>query len=71
LPDVIARRPALSKLINPLALLVVVAGSSVTGAERNKSEPTTLFPKALAPGDTVMIVAPAKYLSKARVDLAT
>jgi len=29
-----------------------------------------IFPKALAPGDTVMIVAPAKYLDKDRVALA-
>ncbi len=31
--------------------------------------PTPLFPKALAPGDTIIIVAPAKYLDEKRVAL--
>ena len=34
------------------------------------SPPTPIFPKALAPGDTIMFVAPAKYLDKGRVALA-
>jgi len=34
------------------------------------SPPAPIFPKALAPGDTIMFVAPAKYLDKGRVSLA-
>lgn len=34
------------------------------------AEPEPIFPAALAPGDTVMIVAPAKYLDRGRVTLA-
>lgn len=32
--------------------------------------PSSIFAKALAPGDTIMFVAPAKYLDKGRVSLA-
>jgi muramoyltetrapeptide carboxypeptidase len=35
-----------------------------------KVTPAPIFPKALKPGDTVMIIAPAKYLDKGRVALA-
>jgi muramoyltetrapeptide carboxypeptidase len=44
--------------------------SSTVGAEPKTSELPPIFPKALAPGDTIMIVAPAKYLDKERVALA-
>jgi len=37
---------------------------------RAESLPEPIFPKALAPGDTIMFVAPAKYLDKGRVALA-
>jgi muramoyltetrapeptide carboxypeptidase len=47
-----------------------MASGSANAAEPRRSEPAPIFPKALAPGDTVMIVAPAKYLSKERVELA-
>jgi muramoyltetrapeptide carboxypeptidase len=33
-------------------------------------EPAPIYPKALAPGDTIVFVAPAKYLDKERVALA-
>ncbi len=36
-----------------------------------KDDPTPIFPKALTPGDTIEIIAPAKYLDKGRVTLAT
>ena len=36
-----------------------------------KDAPTPIFPKALVPGDTIEIIAPAKYLDKGRVTLAT
>src|SRR5690349_13664496 len=40
------------------------------GAESWNRAPAPIFPKALKLGDTVMIVAPAKYLDKERVSLA-
>jgi muramoyltetrapeptide carboxypeptidase len=39
-------------------------------AESKSAELPPIFPKALAPGDTIMVVAPAKYLDKERVALA-
>ena len=50
--------------------VVALAASHCLAEERNHSELPPIFPKALAPGDTVMIVAPAKYLDKERVALA-
>jgi muramoyltetrapeptide carboxypeptidase len=46
---------------------VVTKGSHATEPERR--DPAPIFPKALAPGDTVEIIAPAKYLDKDRVSL--
>ncbi|HVT29269.1 MAG TPA: LD-carboxypeptidase [Lacipirellulaceae bacterium] len=40
------------------------------GEEPTGPELPPIFPKALAPGDTIMFVAPAKYLDKDRVMLA-
>jgi muramoyltetrapeptide carboxypeptidase len=37
---------------------------------RAEDSPAPIFPKALAPGDTIMFVAPAKYLNEGRVSLA-
>ena len=37
---------------------------------RSNRPPKPIFPKALAPGDTIEFVAPAKYLDKDRVTLA-
>jgi muramoyltetrapeptide carboxypeptidase LdcA involved in peptidoglycan recycling len=47
---------------------ILVISSNVS---RAKDEPAPIFPKALAPGDTIEIIAPAKYLDKGRVTLAT
>ncbi len=49
-----------------IASIVGVAAA----AERQQSEPAPIFPKALARGDTIEIIAPAKYLDKDRVCLA-
>src|SRR4051812_36538045 len=59
----------------PLAFYTLLILASVTPAillatESTHSENPPIFPKALAPGDTVMIVAPAKYLDKERVTLS-
>src|SRR6478735_816409 len=51
-------------------LIVALAASDCIAAEPKHSDLPPIFPKALAPGDTVMIVAPAKYLDKGRVALA-
>src|SRR4051794_16078261 len=51
-------------------LLLVVGSKCCLAAERKQSELPPIFPKALVPGDTVMIVAPAKYLDRERVSLA-
>lgn len=51
-------------------LIVALAASQCMAEERKHSELPPIFPKALAPGDTVMVVAPAKYLDKGRVTLA-
>src|SRR5437763_14468997 len=51
-------------------VLIAFAASAAVAAEGKHSGPTPIFPKALVPGDTVMIVAPAKYLDKERVLLA-
>jgi muramoyltetrapeptide carboxypeptidase len=50
-------------------VLAFIASATV-GAEPKTSELPPIFPKALVPGDTVMIVAPAKYLDEERVALA-
>jgi muramoyltetrapeptide carboxypeptidase len=50
-------------------LTIGLAMSPVANGEK-QPEPAPIFPKALSRGDTVMIVAPAKYLDKGRVALA-
>jgi muramoyltetrapeptide carboxypeptidase len=52
-----------------LTVMLVLAKTSLA-ADSEHPDPAPIFPKALAPGDTVMIVAPAKYLDKERVSLA-
>ena len=42
----------------------------VTSSPAAAADPAPIYPKALAPGDTIMFVAPAKYLDKDRVSLA-
>lgn len=60
----------LPSAVHLCAGIVALAASTIFAAERKHSDPVPIFPKALAPGDTVMIVAPAKYLDKERVSLA-
>ncbi|HEX4414055.1 MAG TPA: LD-carboxypeptidase [Lacipirellulaceae bacterium] len=52
-------------------ILITLLLSFATSSARAKDDPTPLFPKALAPGDTIEIIAPAKYLDKERITLAT
>jgi muramoyltetrapeptide carboxypeptidase len=53
-----------------LSLGLAVTALNGTSHAENAAAPAPIFPKALAPGDTIMIVAPAKYLDKERVSLA-
>ncbi len=53
-----------------LAATIALAATTLFADEPRHSEPQPLFPKALAPGDTIEIVAPAKYLDKERIELA-
>src|SRR3954470_2304661 len=62
------RRVSLAVYALALALIVPVPSRA---ADSKSAAPPPIFPKALAPGDTVMIVAPAKYLDHERVDYAT
>jgi len=58
-------RHCIASLIAPLfvGLSLVIVGRA--------TEPSPIFPAALKPGDLIEIVAPAKYLDKERVTLAT
>ncbi|MFO0791125.1 MAG: LD-carboxypeptidase [Pirellulales bacterium] len=57
------------RLLIALRVAAAISGSiSLAGGPHDS--PTTIFPKALAPGDTIEFVAPAKYLEKERVDVA-
>ncbi len=51
------------------AVFALIAAVS-SGEERESVSLPPIFPQALAPGDTVEIIAPAKYLDKDRVMLA-
>jgi muramoyltetrapeptide carboxypeptidase len=51
--------------------LFAFAATTSFAAEPSPSESNPIFPPALKPGDTIEIVAPAKYLDKQRVTLAT
>ena len=53
------------------AATFVLTASVSFAAEPKHADQKPIFPKALAPGDTIEIVAPAKYLDKERVTLAT
>lgn len=55
------------RLLQGLTLFASTLFVSLATAD---SPPAPIFPKALAPGDTIMFVAPAKYLDKGRVALA-
>jgi muramoyltetrapeptide carboxypeptidase len=50
------------------ALAAALDSSAAIGAD--SKYPTPLYPKALAPGDTIIFIAPAKYLDKGRMSLA-
>jgi muramoyltetrapeptide carboxypeptidase len=50
-----------------LSLFASTLFASIANAD---SPPAPIYPKALGPGDTIMFVAPAKYLDKGRVALA-
>src|SRR4051812_21973937 len=63
------RRSILIAVVDCWVLVAIAACISVA-AEPTHSELPPIFPKALVPGDTVMIVAPAKYLDRQRVALA-
>jgi muramoyltetrapeptide carboxypeptidase len=55
-----------------LYLFVCITVAFTAAAKANANEdPAPIFPQALAPGDTIEIIAPAKYLDKGRVTLAT
>jgi muramoyltetrapeptide carboxypeptidase len=49
---------------------VALAAASLMAAEPASQSPPPIFPQALAPGDTVEIIAPAKYLNEERVLVA-
>ncbi len=51
-------------------LSVALAYSLLNATTTAGGPPASIFPKALAPGDTIEIIAPAKYLDKERVSLA-
>lgn len=58
----------------PIASLLLLLGAALASAATQKSEtqpaPAPIFPRALTPGDTIMFVAPAKYLDQPRNQLA-
>ncbi len=52
-------------------LTLALTAALLTNTHSTHAEPhSPLFPKALQPGDTIMFVAPAKYLNEGRVQLA-
>src|SRR4051812_18705617 len=57
-------------LFTKLLLAIAMITGACEATERTQSGLRPIFPKALVPGDTVMIAAPAKYLDKERVALA-
>ncbi len=65
-----SHRLTLQWLVACCCAVIALTGSISCGAEQKCSELPPIFPKALAPGDTIMFVAPAKYLDKDRVMLA-
>ena len=51
-------------------LFVIATTSLASTARADEKAPEPIYAKALEPGDTIMFVAPAKYLDKDRVMLA-
>lgn len=56
--------------MNFKVVLLVAAIASSSYAADPQGSPPPIFPKALAPGDTIEFIAPAKYLDESRVALA-
>ena len=54
-----------------VAMFVLAAAAGSAVAHPHPAEAKPIFPQALAPGDTIEIIAPAKYLDEKRVTLAT
>ncbi len=59
-----------SRIPRPFIFIAILVSLSSLPASA-KEDPAPIFPKALAPGDTIEIIAPAKYLDKDRITLAT
>ena len=57
------------RLVFAIVAFVALATNSFA-SENSRKEPAPIFPGALKPGDTIEIVAAAKYLDKERVTLA-
>lgn len=53
-----------------LAVSVLFLGGFSLAAESIVTQPSPVFPKALEPGDTIQIIAPAKYLDEEAILLA-
>ena len=62
---------ACSRHLSGLLLILLAATiASAASPEPISIFPRALFPKALRPGDTILFVAPAKYLDRPRIQLA-
>jgi len=63
----------MKSILPRLVFFVVICLSTIRPQSARAAEPaapTPIFPKALAPGDTIMFIAPAKYLDEPRNLLA-
>src|SRR2546423_14908636 len=65
--DLAARSKGLLVSVLAFGFLILFSTEAVLAKQSQAIAP--IFPKALEPGDTVEIVAPAKYLDKDRVSL--
>ena len=54
-----------------VAMITLAATAGSAAGHPHPAEAKPIFPQALAPGDTIEIIAPAKYLDEKRVTLAT
>jgi len=61
---------AFSTVVSTCATVLAFTTVTSLAAEPPRSSLQPIFPKALAPGDTIEIIAPAAYLDKDRVTLA-
>ncbi len=61
----------MNSTLSRLTIFVVMLAAAIRHQPaRAEESPAPIFPKALAPGDTIMFIAPAKYLDEPRVQLA-